>query len=85
MRQKKYLATKDLLKKVSGIEKKIETLELRQKELEKMLADPSVYSNPQEVKERNHEYQEIKNKLDLTINEWEKHSEELHRIEKQFN
>jgi len=59
-------------------------IELKQKELEKILADPSVYSNPQDVKERNHEYQEIKIMLDLAINEWEKESEELHNIEKQF-
>ena len=85
MRQKKYLATRDLLKKVAGLEKKIEALELRQKELEKMLADPAVYSNPQEVKERNHEYQQVKGNLDTIISEWEKYSEELHEIEKQFN
>ncbi len=84
LRQKKYLATKDILKKVSSIEKKIEILELKQKELEKLLADPTVYSNPQEVKERNHEYQHTKEKLESSIAEWEKYSEELHNIEKQF-
>jgi ATP-binding cassette subfamily F protein 3 len=85
LRQKKYLATRDLIKKVNNLENKIETLESKQGELEKILADPSVYSNPKEVKERNHEYQQIKEKLDLTINEWEKYSDELHEIEKQFS
>jgi ATP-binding cassette subfamily F protein 3 len=84
LRQKRYQATKDILKKVNIIEKKIETLELKQKELETMLADPSVYSNPKELKERNHEYLQTKTKLDITINEWEKYSVELHNIEKQF-
>jgi ATP-binding cassette subfamily F protein 3 len=84
LRQKRYLATRDLIKKVNILEKKIETLEVKQKELEKMLSDPAVYSNPLEVKEKNHEYQQVKVKLDSTINEWEKYSEELHNVEKQF-
>jgi chaperonin cofactor prefoldin len=50
-----------------------------------MLVDPSVYSNPQQVKDRNSEYQQTKEKLESTINEWEKYSEELHKIEKQFS
>jgi ATP-binding cassette subfamily F protein 3 len=85
LRQKKYIATRDILKKVNSLEKKIETLELKQKELEQMLVDPSVYSNPQQVKDRNSEYQQTKEKLESTINEWEKYSEELHKIEKQFS
>ena len=84
LRQKKYNATKDLIKHIEKLEIEIELIEIRQKELEKILADPSVYSNPQEVKERNLEYIQTKELFDHTIEEWEKFSEELHNIEKLF-
>jgi ATP-binding cassette subfamily F protein 3 len=84
MRKKKYIATKDLIQQIEKLEQEIELFEVRQKELEKMLADPSVYTNPQEARDRNLEYQKTKELLDRTILEWEKFSEELHKIEKQF-
>jgi ATP-binding cassette subfamily F protein 3 len=83
-RQKKYIATKDIIQQIEKLEKEIELSELREKELESILADPSVYSNPQEAKERNLEYIQTKELLDRTIAEWEKFSENLHNIEKQF-
>jgi hypothetical protein len=49
-----------------------------------MLADPSVYTNPQEARDRNLEYQKTKELLTQSITDWEKFSEELHKIEKQF-
>jgi ATP-binding cassette subfamily F protein 3 len=84
LRQKKYIATKDLIQQIEKHEKEIELLEKRQKELERILAEPSVYSNPQEAKERNLEYIHSKGLLDQTIAEWEKFSENLHNIEKLF-
>src|SRR5664280_2526236 len=84
LRQKKYIATKDLIQQVEKLEKEIELLEKREKELEKILANPSVYSNPQEARERNLEYIQTKELLDKTIADWEKLSQELHNIEKLF-
>jgi ATP-binding cassette subfamily F protein 3 len=84
LRQKKYMATKDLIKQIDKLEKEIELLEKREKELEKILANPSVYSNPQKAKERNLEYIQTKELFDRTIAEWEKSSENLHNIETLF-
>ena len=84
MRKKKYIATKDLIQQIEKLEQEIELYEIRHKELEKILADPSVYANPQEARDRNLEYQKIKELLDWSIVEWEKFSEELHNIERQF-
>jgi ATP-binding cassette, subfamily F, member 3 len=84
MRQKRYAATKDLIQQIEKLEKQIEKSEIRQKKLEVLLADPAVYSNPQEAKDRNLEYVEIKDLLERTIATWEKLSEDLHNIEKQF-
>jgi protein subunit release factor A len=84
MRQKRYIATKDLIQEIKKLEKEIELSELRQRELEAILVDPAVYSNPQEAKDRNLEYIKTKELLDKTIAAWEKLSEELHNIEKQF-
>lgn len=84
MRKKKYIATKDLIQQIEKLEQEIELFEVRQKELEKMLADPSVYTNPQEARDRNLEYQKTKELLTQSITDWEKFSEELHKIEKQF-
>ncbi|MDR3668635.1 MAG: ABC-F family ATP-binding cassette domain-containing protein [Ignavibacteriaceae bacterium] len=84
IRQKRYMATKDLIQQIERLEKKIELSETRQRELESILADPSVYSNPQEARERNLEYIQTKEILEQIIAEWERLSEELHNIEKQF-
>jgi ATP-binding cassette subfamily F protein 3 len=84
MRQKRYIATKDLIQQIKKLEKEIEISEKKQRDLEIALADPTVYSNPQEAKERNLEYIQTKELLDQIITEWEKLSEELHNIGKQF-
>jgi ATP-binding cassette, subfamily F, member 3 len=84
MRQKKYIATKDLIQQIEKLEKEIEVSEKRQRELEITLADPAVYSNPQEAKERNLEYIQTKELLDQKIADWEKLTENLHNIEKLF-
>jgi ATP-binding cassette, subfamily F, member 3 len=85
MRQKKYTATKDLIQQIEKLEREIESSEIRQKELENILADPTVYSNPQEAKDRNVEYIQVKEFLEQIIVKWEKLSEELHNIEKLFS
>jgi ATP-binding cassette subfamily F protein 3 len=84
LRQKKYTATKDLIKQIDKLEKEIGIFEKRQRELEKILIDPRVYSNPNEAREKNLEYIQTKELLDKTIMDWEKLSEDLHNVEKQF-
>ena len=84
-RQKKYLATKDLLKKINGLEEKIDRLEMKEKELEKNLADEKLYSDPNLLKEMTSDYNQVKTELENTIEKWQYLSEELVKIESQFS
>ncbi len=84
LRQKKYDATRDLIKKIEMLEKKISELENKEKNLEKELTLSETYTNPETAKEKSLEFQNVKNDLDNFISEWEKASNELHLIEKQF-
>ncbi|HSD62865.1 MAG TPA: ATP-binding cassette domain-containing protein [Ignavibacteriaceae bacterium] len=83
-RQKKYTATKDLNKKVEMLEKKIAELEEYEKILEKELTLPGTYTNPETAREKNKEFQNVKSELEIYLSEWEKASNELHRIERMF-
>jgi ATP-binding cassette, subfamily F, member 3 len=84
-RQKKYAATKELLKNISRLEKDIEALEAQQKEIETLLADPSFYSKGEEVKEKTLSLNKVRKDLEEKINKWTSLSEELSEIEKQFS
>ncbi|HUX61300.1 MAG TPA: ABC-F family ATP-binding cassette domain-containing protein, partial [Ignavibacteriaceae bacterium] len=84
-RQKRYAATKHLIKKVSDLENQIEILEKKEKELEHSLTLQDVFSNPQRAREATFEFGETKKKLADKIKEWEKASEELLEVEKQFS
>ncbi len=84
-RQKKYLATKDIIKQINQLEEKIDTLEKKEKELEENLADEKVYSDPQALKETTSNFNQTKIELEAAIEKWQKLSEELTNIEKQFN
>jgi ATP-binding cassette subfamily F protein 3 len=85
LRQKKYKATKDLIKEVADMENKIEKLEKKVTELEQNLAAPEVYSNPAKARDLTLEFNSSKNELEESISLWEKLSEELIEIEKQFD
>ena len=85
LRQKKYQATKDIVKKIKTSETKIEKLEQKQKELEAELLDASLYQNPELMKEKNSEFNKVKKELEDSIKEWEINSAELQRIEENFN
>lgn len=85
LRQKKYTATKNLIEKISELEKKISELEEKEKRLEKELTLPATYSNPEKAREINFEFLESKKELEKVLAEWEKASIELNRIEQQFN
>ncbi|MBZ0201172.1 MAG: ATP-binding cassette domain-containing protein, partial [Ignavibacteriaceae bacterium] len=84
-RQKRYQATKDIIKEVAGLEKKIEETELKEKELEKLLADSSTYGNPALAKAKTFEYTEVKESLAHLMEQWEQLSIKLTNIEKQFD
>jgi ATP-binding cassette, subfamily F, member 3 len=84
-RQKKYLATKDLTKVISRLEKEIEELEKNSGRYEAELAAPEIYSDAQRVKEITLLLQNSKEKLQKKIAEWEAASLKLDDIEKQFS
>ena len=84
MRQKKYAATKDLLKKISNIEKEIDSLETKKAEIENALALPETYSDPAKAKGLNAEYVQVKEKLDIQMESWSELSEKVSEIEQQF-
>lgn len=81
LRNRKYKLTKDLKDKITGLEKDIEKLETAKESLEKELADPSIYGNPESVKEKNKNYNEVKVQLDDNLTVWVELSEQLGNIE----
>lgn len=83
-RQKRYNATKDLITKVQMLEKKISELETKEKILERELTLPDTYTNPEKAREKNKEFLNVKSELEICMAEWEKASNELHRIEQMF-
>lgn len=84
-RQKKYSATKDLLKKISESEKKITELENLTKQLESDLTMPAIYSNPELCKETTRKFNSAKAELEEILLNWEIMNEELLRIESKFS
>lgn len=85
MRQKKYSATKDLIKRIGELEKRIGELEKLNKQLEMNLIDPQIYSNPQAAKETTQKFNKTKVELEDVLLQWEKLNEELLIIESQFS
>ncbi len=84
LRQKRYESTKDLIEEINKTEKSISLLEEKEKLLETELAMESIYSNPLLAKEKNFEYNFIKEKLKAELTKWEELSFKLSEIEKQF-
>lgn len=85
MRQKKSDATKNIVSKISELEKMISKLEIEEKELEDLLANPEIYSSPEIAKEKTRRFGEVKSELEKFIFQWENLSSELADIESQFN
>jgi len=83
-RQARYNATKDLVKKISLVEKEIELFDKKEKQLERFLADPDSYKDPQKVSELNEEFKNVKLKLSAVLKTWESLNEELQNIESDF-
>ncbi|HSR18159.1 MAG TPA: ABC-F family ATP-binding cassette domain-containing protein, partial [Ignavibacteriaceae bacterium] len=85
LRRKKYSATKEIIQKISGLEKKISDLEKLEKQLESDLGNSETYSNPESAKLKNNEFKQVKAELADCLKEWENYSNELLELEKQFN
>jgi ATP-binding cassette, subfamily F, member 3 len=84
-RQKRFRATRDVIKKIEELEEHISGLELRENDLENKLADEKIYSNPTKAKEVTSEYNKIKEDINYKLAEWSRLSEELQKIESQFS
>ncbi len=85
LRQQKHKATKDLAKEISSCEEKIISFENEIKDLEKKLADPSIYSDGEIAKETTNIFNKAKSELDSALKKWEQLNEKLLEIESQFN
>lgn len=85
MRQKKYSATKELIKRIGELEKRIGELETLNKQLELNLIDPQIYSNPEAAKETTKKFNQTKVELEDVLLQWEKLNEELQIVESQFS
>jgi len=84
-RQKRYSATKDILKKISELELRISELERLTKQLEMNLIDPAIYANPELARETTKQFNQAKADLESALFGWEKLNEELASIESQFS
>lgn len=82
MRQKIYIQTKSLKQLLNKCEDDIIKLEKLKSNLEVELSDPSVFSNPSLAKEKNNEYESIKNQLNLSYNNWTDLTNKIEEIEK---
>jgi ATP-binding cassette subfamily F protein 3 len=83
-RQKKYAATKDLVDKIKTLEKNIEQLEQKQKELEMNLSTPELYSNPENLKQLTAQFYRVRTELESSLSEWSQLSEKLNQVESRF-
>ena len=84
-RQKRSHTTRGIINEISKIEKVIEELEKKESELENLLADEKIYTNPNKSKEITLDYKKVKEDLNYKLAEWTRLSEELQKIEAEFN
>ena len=85
LRQKKYQATKVLIKNVRQLELKISELEIKERQLEKELSDPELYNKPELMREKNLQFNSVKQELTRLVEEWEKQTAELQNVEEKFS
>lgn len=84
LRQQKHKATKDILKEISKVENQISNFEIKLKDLETKLADPTIYSNGETAKQTTNDFNQAKSNLDSAMKKWEELNEKLIEIESQF-
>jgi len=83
-RQARYTATKNINSIITEVERNIELLEEKEKDLELVLTEPETYNYNQKALEINKELSEVKNELKNVLSEWENLTEELIKIKSQF-
>ena len=84
-RQKKYQATKVLIKNVRQLELNISELEIKERQLEKELSHPELYNRPELMREKNLQFNSVKQELARLAEEWEKQTAELQNVEEKFS
>jgi ATP-binding cassette, subfamily F, member 3 len=84
LRQQKHKATKDIVKEISKVENQISNFEIKLKDLETKLADPTIYSNGETAKQTTNDFNQAKSNLDSAMKKWEELNEKLIEIESQF-
>lgn len=84
LRQKKYKATKDLVKEIEKAENIIAAIEEKINNIEIELGSETVFSNPQLSKEKNNEYEKSKKELEYHYSLWTDLNAKLEEIEKEF-
>lgn len=84
LRQQKHIATKDIVKEISKVENQISNFEIKLKDLETKLADPTIYSNGETAKQTTNDFNQAKSNLDSAMKKWEELNEKLIEIESQF-
>lgn len=84
LRQQKHNATKNLVKEISSWEIKISSYENLVKDLERKLADPSIYNDGAAAKDITNRFNKAKSELEQANKKWEKLTEKLLEIESQF-
>ncbi len=85
LRQKKFRATKNLKERIEKLENEIETLEEKIAFLQNEMTKEEVYSNPQKMKEVQTNFKNSKETLNAALTEWTELSEQLEKIEKEFD
>ncbi|HLP17887.1 MAG TPA: ABC-F family ATP-binding cassette domain-containing protein [Bacteroidota bacterium] len=79
-RQQIYGMTKPLKKKLEIVEKKIEPLEQRQKEVEAVMAHADFFQYAERAKKITNEYKDIQSTLEKLYHEWEVLSAQIEKI-----
>lgn len=85
LRQKRYQATKGLVRDIEKLEAEISSLEKAESDLERQLADESIYSDSARTRSVTIDYNKVKENLNYKLAEWARLSEELQKIEEQFS
>jgi ATP-binding cassette subfamily F protein 3 len=84
IRKRRDHETRELRKKISAIEKKIEETEARHAELEQELAQPETYEDNELLAQLNKEFQQVGDKLEQLMLDWEEVGAELEAIESRY-
>jgi ATP-binding cassette subfamily F protein 3 len=83
-RQKKFSATKTLKREITELEKKIQEFETDKSSIESDLTSTEVYQNSEKAREKNKEYEKVKQNLDAAYTLWTEKTIKLEEIENQF-